>query len=126
MRVFKIEGYVLDQNEKYNEKTIQDTIEIDALANLRQADGFIKVTDWSSNKSNKNKNESKQNLHCKNCKSWVPIENTMEMICSGLTINANGYCHKSNSWIDSCNYCEYFSEKHSTDDFNCELKKGDE
>lgn len=124
--IYKIEGYVLDRNEKYDEKTIQDTIEIDALANLRQAYGFVKVTDWYSNNCNKNKNESKQNFHCKNCKSWVPIENTMEMICSGLTINANGYCHKSNSWIDGCNYCEYFSEKHSTDDLNCELRKGDE
>lgn len=90
---------------------------------------FVKVTDWSSNKSNKNnknKNESKRNLHCKKCKSWVPIENTMEMICSGLTINANGYCHRLNSWIDSYDYCAYFSEKHSPDDSNCKLKKGDE
>ena len=39
--------------KKYDEKTIQDTIEIDALANLRQADGFVKVTDWSSNNNNK-------------------------------------------------------------------------
>lgn len=125
MKIFKIEGYVLDRNEKYDEKTIQDTIEIDALANLRQADGFVKVRDWSYNKSNK-KNKPKQNHYCKNCKSWVPIENTMEMICSGLTINANGYCHRLNSWISSCDYCSYFSEKHSPDDFNCELKKGDE
>ena len=125
MRVYKIEGYVLDRNEEYDEKTIQDTIEIDALANLRQADGFVKVTDWSSNNGNK-KNGPKQNHYCKKCKSWVPIENTMEMIFSGLTVNANGYCHRLNSWIDSCDYCTYFSEKHSMDDFNCKLKKGDE
>lgn len=125
MRVFKIEGYVLDKDEEYDEMAIQDTIEIDALANLRKADSFVKVTDWSSNNCNK-KNESKQNLSCKNCKSWVPIENTMEMIFSGLTVNANGYCHRLNSWIDSCDYCAYFSEKHSPDDSNCKLKKGDE
>ena len=122
MKIYKIEGYVLDPDDKYDEKTIQDTIEIDALANLRQADGFVKVTDWSSNNSNKNKNESKQNLRCKNCKSWVPIENTMEMIFSGLTVNANGYCHRLNSWIDSCDYCAYFSEKYSPG----KKKKGDE
>lgn len=55
MRVFKIEGYILDKDEEYDEMTIQDTIEIDALANLRKADSFVKVTDWSSNKSNKKK-----------------------------------------------------------------------
>lgn len=107
MRVFKIEGYVLDKDDEYDEETIQDTIEIDALANLRKADSFVKVTDWSSHKSNK----PKQNHYCKKCKSWVPIENTMEMIFSGLTVNANGYCHRLNSWIDSCDYCAYFSEK---------------
>ena len=125
MKIYKIEGYVLDRNETYDEKTIQDTIEIDALANLRQADGFVKVTDWSSNNNNK-KNGPKQNHYCKKCKSWVSIENTIEMIFSGLTVDANGYCHRLNSWIDSCNYCAYFSEKHSTDDCNCELRKGDE
>lgn len=124
MKVYKIEGYVLDKDEKYDEMTIQDTIEIDALANLREADSFVKVTDWSSNKSSK-KSKPKQNHYCKNCKSWVPIENTMEMIFSGLTVNANGYCHRLNSWIDSCDYCAYFSEKHSPDDFNCKKKKGD-
>ena len=80
MRVFKIEGYVLDPNDIYDEKTIQDTIEIDALANLRQADGFVKVFDRSYDNCNKNKNESKQNHYCKKCKSWVSIENIMEMI----------------------------------------------
>lgn len=45
---------------------------------------------------------------------------------SDLTINANGYCHRLNSWIDSCNYCAYFSEKHSPDDSNYKLRKGDE
>lgn len=113
MRVFKIEGYVLDPNDKYDEKTIQDTIEVDALANLRQADSFVRVSDRSSS----NKDRTKQNLHCGDCKYWVPIENTAEMIFSGLAVDANGFCHKLNSWIDKCDYCAYFDSR--------ETKKGD-
>lgn len=125
MKVFKIEGYVLDHNDKYDEKTIQDTIEIDALANLRQADGFVKVLDWSSD-SHEEKNESKQNLQCVNCKSWVPIEDTDDMMFPGLSIAANGYCDRLHSWIHKCNHCAYFEEKHSPFDFNRKLKEGDE
>lgn len=113
MRIFKFEGWVLDPNDEYDKETIQDTIEIDALANLRRADSFVKVLDRSSN----NKGESKQKLHCKDCKYWVPIENTAEMIFSGLAVDANGFCHKLNSWIDKCDYCAYFDSR--------ETKKGD-
>jgi len=111
MRIFKIEGYVLDPNDKYDKETIQDTIEIDALASLVHADSFVKVLDRSSNNCDKNKDESEQNLHCEDCKYWVPIENTADMIFSGLTVDANGFCHKLNSWIDKCDYRAYFDDR---------------
>ena len=106
MKVFKIEGYVLDPDDIYDEKTIQDTIEIDALANLRQADGFVKVFDRSDN-DDKSKS-SNHNCLCKDCRYYVPIENTAEKIFSGLAINANGFCNKKIRWINVCYYCSHF------------------
>lgn len=115
MKVFKIEGYVLDPDDKYDEKYIQDTIEIDALANLRQADSFVKVSNRSS--SDDKSKTSNPNCPCKDCRYWVPIENTAEMIFSGLAINANGFCHKKIRWVNVCDYCAYFIDS--------KVKKGD-